>query len=122
MGYNQHVIGVEGTINFRERLRKLKQVTRRIIEETKFSTIASFDPETPETNMIHVYLKVPFEDCIRTRDKIVQYMGVSIFNRIKNIEESDQSYGGGYRAKFEWTIGDANGSIADEIFVVLNYI
>jgi threonine aldolase len=118
MGYKRHVFGVVGeTIGFDERLLKLKRLTRRISEETKFNSIASFDPVTPETNMIHVYLKIPFEDCIKARDKVIQHLGVSIFSRVKQIEDSERSYKGGYRAKFEWTIGEANGSISDDSFV-----
>lgn len=118
MGFERYVLGVGESMSFDERLGKLRCLATRISEETKFSSIASFDPATPETNMIHLYLKLPFEDCIKIRDKIIESMGVSIFSRIKEIDDSEQSYKiGGYRAKFEWTIGEANGSISNDTFV-----
>jgi threonine aldolase len=116
-GYRRHVLGIGNHISFDERLGILKFLTKRIREETEFQSIASFDPVIPETNMIHVYLKVPLEDCIKARDIIIERMGVSIFSRIKQINATEQAHEGGFRAKFEWTIGNANGSISPEVFV-----
>lgn len=104
-------------MTFEKRLEQLKCLTQRICDETKFNLVAEFDPVIPETNMIHVYIKVPFVDCIEARDKIIESMGVSIFNRIKQITTADHGYEQGFRAKFEWTIGEANGCLPDDVFV-----
>lgn len=124
-GYNRHVLGHgngngNGKCNpmsFEQKFKKLQGITKKIETETDFTSIAYFDPAKPETNMIHVYLKVPFEDCNEIRDKVAQKCGFNLFTRLRQIPESDAAFQAGYRAKFELTIGECNGSVKDDVFV-----
>jgi len=116
-GYNRHALGQGNSMSFEQKFKKLLDITKKIETETTFSSIACFDPAKPETNMIHVYLKVPFEDCIEIRDKVAQKCGFNLFTRLRLIPESDAAFQAGYRAKFELTIGEYNGSIKDDVFV-----
>jgi threonine aldolase len=122
-GYNRHAlctdtIGPHGnSLTFEQKFEKLQEVTKKIESETDFSRIGSFDPARPQTNMIHVYIKKPYANCIEARDKVAKSTGFNMFTRLKEIPESDAAFKAGFRAKFEWTIGEANGSINDEVFV-----
>ena len=72
--------------------------------------------------MIHVYLKESVETCEEARDKVLEKSGLKLFNRIREILPPSSAmpsaaYSAGYRAYFEWTMGEANASIDDEEFI-----
>ena len=115
-GYNYHVLG-NGAMSFKEKFAKLQILTQKIKATAGFSDIALFEPEVPETNMIHVYLKLPHDQCISIKDMITKKTGYTLFSRIREVPETDPAFEHGNLAKFEWTIGEANGAIDDEVFV-----
>jgi threonine aldolase len=116
-GYRRHVSGHGSTMSFTDKLNKLLRITERIEAKTVFSKIGTFNPLVPETNMVHVYLKKPLDSCKVARDAVYQKLGLKVFSRIKEIPSCDPQYSAGYRAYFEWTMGEANGSVDDESFV-----
>jgi len=118
-GYNRHALSYDNSLTFEQKFEKLQEITKKIESETDFSRVGSFDPAKPQTNMIHVYIKAPYENCIEARDKVAKSTGFNMFTRLKEIPESDAAFEAGFQAKFEWTIGEANGSINDEVFVLV---
>ena len=100
-------------MSFQDRFDKLKRITDRIKAETLFSKVGTFNPTVPETNMIHVYLKKSETCCENVRDGVYEKLGLKIFTRIRGAAE----YPGGYRCYFEWSMGEANGSVNDESII-----
>jgi len=108
------------TNEFEVYLKKMQRVTQRMTTEIpSFSDLVTFDPPIPETNMLHVYFKESAEACEAARDEVYDSLGYKIFSRIReSIPVSDpRNKDGGYQAYLEWTMGEANGSIDDDIFV-----
>jgi len=110
--------GSTSPLSFDEKFEKLLRVTDTISKETEFNNIAAFDPPIPETNMVHVYLKGSVSDCEAIRDDIVGKYNIRVFSRIRDLSSSDKMAAHGYGAYFEWTMGEANGMIEDEDFVL----
>ena len=85
--------------------------------------IITFDPLIPQVNMVHIYIKASLKDCLRIRDEIKIKLGISLFERIRSINndtdttENKKALHCGYQCKLELTIGQANGCIPDNIFV-----
>ena len=116
-GYRRHACGEGSTMSFLDKFHKLKRITERIDSETAFSKVGAFNPKKPETNMVHVYLQKSIESCESARDEVQTELGLKIFSRLKEIPSTDPKYSAGYRAHFEWTMGEANGSVDDDAFV-----
>mmetsp|Transcript_8264 Transcript_8264/g.10484 ORF Transcript_8264/g.10484 Transcript_8264/m.10484 type:complete len:454 (-) Transcript_8264:390-1751(-) len=116
-GYRRHALGEGSTMTFANKFDKLKRVTEMIKTETVLSDIGAFDPCTPETNMVRVYLKRSVDQCESARDGVVQSCGMKVFSRIRSVEAPGLGYSEGFRAMFEWTMGEANGAIDDEKFI-----
>ena len=92
-------------------IQSLNMSTRRVDE------VVVFDPSFPETNMVHVYLKASVEHCEKARDIVKAKTGVLVFNRLHKIETSDPLHKLGFASRFEWTIGEANFAVENEIFI-----
>ena len=59
--------------NIQRRCEKLQCLTKRLESEfTDFTDFVKFDPEKPQTNMIHIYLKAPMVDCENVRDFVLK--------------------------------------------------
>lgn len=79
----------------------------------KSNPLIRFDPPIPQVSMIHVYLNVNTEICIKARDATIQEVGISCFARIREAtigKTKDQSY-------FEFNMGPLNSSIALEKWI-----
>ena len=104
-------------MTFEEKFDKLRRVVHRISTETMAMEVLLFDPPVPETNMVHCYIRASVEECEKARDFVVKEHDAKIFDRIREIPTSDPLADLGYGARFEWTMGMANGSINDKEFV-----
>jgi hypothetical protein len=40
-----------------------------------------------------------------------------VLHRVKDLMEHEPAYKAGFRSKFEWAIGEANGSVEDSTFL-----
>lgn len=122
-GFRRHVLLQTNTasdtevLSFDQKFKILQHLVHRIKTETKFDSNGSFDPQTPETNMVHVYLKAGCDDCINARDKVKEDLGCLLFSRIRKVPDSSVAFSMGYRSYFEWTLGEANASISSDVFV-----
>lgn len=112
-GYQRHWVDMEENLSFVEKHHKLQRLVTQISKEN----VVSFDPETPEVNMIHGYFRQGVEEVIAGIDRVEQQTGLRVLKRVGKVNEGDHAYNAGYRSKFEWTMGAANGSISDEDFV-----
>jgi len=81
--------------------------------------VVTFDPKIPATNMVHGYIRASFDECHNAIAAIEASLGVTILNRVRPIskEQEQHEYKKGYRCRFEWTMGDSNGTIEDAIFI-----
>ncbi len=105
-------------LTFLEKKEKLVRVAKVFSsEESIISQVVTFEPPVPQVNMVHLYLRPSLEDCNRIRDQVQEQLGVSIFHRIRAIEEDDPAFEEGFRSKFELSIGQANGSVPDNVWI-----
>jgi threonine aldolase len=112
-GYRRHWIDVEDNLSFVEKYAKLSRLVAAISEEK----VVSFDPEIPDVNMVHGYFRHSVDDVLAARDKVEELTGYRVLNRVGTIPKEEPAYKNGYRSKFEWTMGAANGAVADQEFV-----
>lgn len=118
LGFQRLILGIGNTMSFDKRFQKMLRVTKRIVKETDFGLVGAFDPPIPHTNMIHVYLKFTVAECEAARDHVMKYHDIQIFRRIRPVDgENTLLKQAGYDAYFEWTMGEANGILEDEVFV-----
>ncbi|KAL3945543.1 MAG: hypothetical protein SGBAC_000367 [Bacillariaceae sp.] len=104
------------TMSFEEKHLKLVRITDNI-RKRGFKKVGCFEPEVPEVNMVHCFLRLPLQECSDIRDQIENESDVSIFHRISQLKEGDRGWDEGYRCKLELYMGQANGSVEDEVWV-----
>ena len=81
------------------------------------SRVVTFDPDIPQTNMVHGYMKYTIEECLDARDTVEESEQIRVFTRVRSVEDDDAAYPLGYRSKFEYAIGDYNGAIDDGVYL-----
>jgi threonine aldolase len=116
-------------LSFVEKRDKLRRIVKVLQEDPSISSIVRFDPLLPETNMVHGYLRGTEDECNASIEQVAAQVGVRVLHRIRGIlppgDEDDENtpsadnlyHASGYRTKFEWTMGEANGRIPDTAFV-----
>lgn len=108
-------------MTFGDKLKKLQRCVKNISTNPNFMKIeAAFTPNIPQTNMVHLYFKQSIYSCEIARDEVCSTLGgIKVFSRIREITPTSDKirYDAGYRCYLEWTMGDANGSLGDELFV-----
>lgn len=106
------------------RRQKLRRVLELLHADTLVSSVVRFDPAVPEVNMVHGYLRVPYDECMAAVEKVESTIGIKVLSRVRSCscgeggnfkEESDAKFGG---CRFEWTMGESNSSIEDDHFVL----
>ena len=112
-GYRRHWLNVENNMSFEEKHKKI----RRLVAQIGVKDVVSFDPEVPEVNMVHGYFRHSVDDVNAAIDLVEQQTGMRILKRVGKVEKEDYAYRSGYRSRFEWTVGAANGKIADSDYL-----
>jgi len=102
-------------VNRRDKMRRV--VSTLSCRTEPVCQVVSFDPNLPQTNMVHGYIRASVEECFEARDVVEREEGIRVFNRVREIEKDDAAYRLGYRSKFEYSIGDYNGSIDDSTYL-----
>jgi threonine aldolase len=100
---------------FDDRQQKLARVIRLLQTDSTISSIVTFDPSTPETNMVHGYLNVSYNDCIEALNKVEQSTGIRVLSRVRRCENNEDD--SVFLCRFEWVMGECNSSIDDYVFV-----
>lgn len=120
IGYRKYAskLGPAPVMTFADKLAKLRRITERIGAETSFLQLGEFTPLVPETNMVHVYLKHSVDCCEVARDRVTEDLGLKVFSRLRSIPSDDARHKAGFRCYFEWTLGDANGCLDEDTFVL----
>lgn len=109
-------------MSFSEKRDKLVRIVEALThmddgESTAFSKIACFEPKSPEVSMVHLYLRPTCEECMRIRDRVQEEHGISVFHRLRTLEEGCTAFQEGYRSMMEISAGQANGEIPDDRWV-----
>jgi threonine aldolase len=105
-------------MSFSDKKNKLLRISEAMSRSKPIASVLMLEPTIPQVNMVHCYLRMAVEDAERNRDKIEDELGVSIFQRLRPIAESEvAAYTKGFKCRFELSIGEANGSISDDLWI-----
>jgi threonine aldolase len=106
-------------MSFEEKKEKLVRIAKSLSSDENFSQVVTLEPPVPQVNMVHFYLRPDLEECNLIRDGIQERFGVSVFHRIRSIDEDDDpsAFAEGFRCKLEMYMGEANGSVPDDIWI-----
>ena len=100
---------------FEYRKDKLARVLKLLSTDARISNIVQFDPETgPQVNMVHGYLRMSYDECMKALDTVEQTTGIRVLSRVRSCKNDRNQFG----CRFEWTMGEANALIDDELFLL----
>ena len=78
-------------------------------------SIVTFDPSKPETNMVHGYLRGnSIEQIQQALDEVSAVTRIRVLKRIRSVP-ADHPVSNKYCAMFEWSIGEHNARIPEDI-------
>jgi len=117
-GYKRHVKGKGRGATFEEKQEKLVRIVKHLSNMEDVSSILSFDPPTPETNMFHGLLRASAKECLEASNKVEEQSGICVLSRVRDIDETDPAFDCGFRSKFELAMGDTNFLIEDEAYYI----
>ena len=106
-------------LSFLEKKRKLVGLVKTLSNDDRISQVLTFDPAVPQTNLVHGYLWANVDTCHAILDEVESKHGIRVLIRVRPVstEQAPGAYHRGYRSYFEWTMGEANGQIPDDIFL-----
>ena len=117
-GYERYWKCRDGQLTFAQKKEKLLGLIRKLNNDEGVSNLVRFDPETPETNMIHGYLAFPPERMTEAINRVQETTGIRVLKRLGAVDESSAAHQEGHRSKFELSIGESNGKIEDDTFLL----
>jgi len=115
-GYKRHVKGEGRIATFEEKQEKLAHIVNHLSNMEDVSSVLSFDPPIPETNMFHGLLRASAEECLHASKKVEEESGICVLSRVRDIDETDPAFDSGFRSKFELAMGDTNFLIENDAF------
>ena len=117
-GYQRNwKLNEENILSFQQKKNKLVKLVSLLMTDKSIQRVVCFDPATPQTNMIHGYLRITGDECTQVCDLVEKECGIRVLSRLRDLPEEDSAYQAGFRSKFEWAMGEANGQIPDETYV-----
>eukprot|EP00584_Thalassiosira_punctigera_P024484 CAMPEP_0172576516 /NCGR_PEP_ID=MMETSP1067-20121228/137767_1 /TAXON_ID=265564 ORGANISM="Thalassiosira punctigera, Strain Tpunct2005C2" /NCGR_SAMPLE_ID=MMETSP1067 /ASSEMBLY_ACC=CAM_ASM_000444 /LENGTH=392 /DNA_ID=CAMNT_0013369191 /DNA_START=1 /DNA_END=1179 /DNA_ORIENTATION=+ len=109
---------------FENRRRKLARVLNLLSADAKIMSVVRFDPVVPETNVVHGYLRMSYDECMTASEKVEKSTGIRVLSRVRGIgdggddsKSGDDAEGRNFGCRFEWTMGESNSLIEDNQFV-----
>jgi threonine aldolase len=105
------------TLSFRQKKDKLGGLVTSLSADYTIHQVVRFDPEIPETSMVHGYLRISADACTKAAAIASERCGIRVLHRVKDILEHEPAYQAGFRSKFEWAIGEQNGSVKDATYL-----
>ena len=109
-------MGEGGGPSFAEKRDKIRRIVAKLSSDDAVRAKVTFDPAIPETNMVHGFVRSSVDDCQEAVDAVCKQSGVKVLSRVRAIAKYEQEHST-YGCRFEWTMGDANAAIDDNIFV-----
>ena len=103
---------------FEYRRDKLARVLKLLSTDARISSIVQFDPKTPEVNMVHGYLRMSYDECMKALDKVEDITGIRVLSRVRSCKDNETANSNQFGCRFEWTMGEANTLIDDELFLL----
>jgi threonine aldolase len=104
-------------LSFQEKKDKLLRLVEAFSSNQALSQVLTLEPAVPQVPMVHCYLRSTVSQSEMIRDRVETESGVSIFHRLRPIDDAEPEFQKGYRCKFELSIGEANGSVPDETWI-----
>jgi threonine aldolase len=120
VGYRKYWSNVEssGAMTFAEKKEKIKEVVAALSNDDLISTIVVFDPEQPETNMVHGYFRYSVDACLAAADKAAAAQaGTHVLHRLRDLPNDHPAAQVGFRSYFELTIGELNGRVETSTYL-----
>ncbi|CAB9518736.1 Probable low-specificity L-threonine aldolase [Seminavis robusta] len=105
-------------MSFQDKKNKLVGLVGALAAESQIARVLSFDPEEPETSMVHGFLRASPKDCAKALDQVEKDTNVRVLSRVRPVEESEPQYKVGFRSRFEWAMGESNGHVSDETYML----
>ena len=115
-GFKARGLGEGNGPTFAEKRDKIRRIVAKLSADDAVGALLTFDPEIPETNMVHGFIRSAVDDCQEAVDAVCKQSGVKVLSRVRAIAKDEQERST-YGCRFEWTMGDANSVIPDETFV-----
>jgi len=113
---NWHLVGY--ALSFGEKKDKMISIIRALSADRDISQIVSFDPALPETNMVHGYIRWHRPDEVhRALNAVELRTGILVLRRVNPVKPGTAAHSWGFLSKFEWTIGEENGTIPVQVFL-----
>ena len=105
---------------FENRRKKLAQVMELLRANTRISSVVQFDPVIPETNIVHGYLAVSYDECMAALESVEESTGIRVLSRVRSCSGNvgDKYSEICFGCQFEWTMGEANSLIKDELILL----
>jgi len=126
-GYRKHTLvdddddmtSTTKIVSFQEKQRKLTRIVQQLSSDAVVKKYIAFDPPTPETNMLHVYLKASKEHCEKARDETMIQTNIRVFHRIREVFSKGHPACdiGNFQCYLELTMGDGNVGLEDDVFL-----
>lgn len=117
-GYRRYWANATAPIlSFTEKKEKMIAIVHALQTDPLVSQVVTFHPSTPQTNMVHGYLTYETDACFRALEAAAiateDNHYVPVFHRCRSLDPVAEkgAYDRGYRTKFEWTLGQANGIV-----------
>lgn len=110
-------VGDGGGPTFEDKRNKLRRLVGALAGDGGISSIVTFDPKVPESNMVHGFIRASLADFQDAIDDVVSRTGVRVLSRVRAIRDEEDECKLGYGCRFEWTMGDANAAVEDDVFV-----
>lgn len=102
---------------FVQRQQKLARVLQLLQADSTIPLVVQFDPAVPETNMVHGYINMSYDECIEALNKVEEQTDIRVLSRLRRSKDSSNS-SAQFGCRFEWVMGEANSMIDDEAFVL----
>ena len=115
-GFKARALSECGGPPFAEKRDKIRRIVAKISSDDAVRAKVTFDPAIPETNMVHGFVRSSLDDCQEAVDAVCKQSGVKVLSRVRAIAKYEQEHSK-YGCRFEWTMGDANSAVPEEVFV-----
>lgn len=106
-------------LTFRDKTQKMIDIVTTLQSDPLVAQVVTFNPTTPQTNMVHGFLKHEVHVCYKALDQAASDTPGSLraLHRVRQVEAHEAAHHLGFRTKFEWTLGQANGALPLSDFV-----